>query len=87
MQALRIDPKLLITVHTVATGATPLERPAYDVSLVILLAGGDTRTFDPVIAAECDLGAQGIDGIIGCDVLNQGRLVWDGPNRSCTLSF
>lgn len=89
VEPLGIKPVSFSNVHTPSTDGKPVTKPVYDVS--IYLIHGDKsanavweRSF-PVMCAN--LRAQGIDMLLGRDVLAECLLVYDGRFKSCTIAF
>lgn len=84
---LGLTPTGVQQVHTPSTGGTPYNCFQYDVLLAIVLQNGPPKLFStmPVIGAA--LANQGIQGLIGRDVLKHGNLEYIGPNNSFTLTF
>ena len=76
-------------VHTASTGDAPHAVPQYDVSVItpgvgphhVPLAIGAV----PVLATELSL--QGIDALIGRDILKDCILIYNGSVRQFTLAF
>jgi aspartyl protease len=94
---LSLTPRDLVPVHTPTTGTNPELRPVYDVQLILLPSvtirsaqlgplGNmpHTRALS-VIATE--MRHQGIDGLIGRDVLENVVLIYNGHTQSFTLSW
>lgn len=94
-----MDPGLIAPLGLTPTGSTPIHTPStgagsltcdeYDVLLHIPAAGpfgfGHIIEAMPVIIA--DLRSQGIDGLIGRDVLAKCILIMNGPAGRATLAF
>lgn len=87
IEALGITQSSMSKVQTSASGTGTLLRPAYLIALVLKLGDSQLRPFDPLLVTQCNVEGQGIDGMLGCDVLNEGRMVWDGAGRRCILTF
>ncbi len=45
------------------------------------------RAFTAVPVATAPMKAQGIDGLLGRDILNDCLLIYSGPEKTFTLSF
>jgi hypothetical protein len=86
IQALHLTPTGVAAAHTASSGANPVPVLEYAVSLFLPLTG-QTKIVDPLPILESHLRPSGVDGLLGCDVLNDGILLYDGPNRRCTLTF
>ena len=74
---------------TPSTGAQPHPTDQYDVALAI---PGRTPNDPPLIipilpVAKCDLIVQGIQALIGRDILSNCRLTYDGAMKQFTLAF
>lgn len=76
-----------ISMHTPSTGATPHVVATYDVALYFSGHEGAMHSIQVQSVMECDLGSQGIDGLIGRDILSKASLTYFGPGSICYLSF
>lgn len=88
LQALHLTPTGNVPVHTPSTGPEPHWADQYDVSLAIpggTLHGPLVMEAVPVIAAE--LAVQGIQALIGRDVLHDCILIYNGSAGEFTLAF
>ena len=75
-------------IHTPSTGATPVEAPLYDVRLVLLhVEKKSFCQFDAVPVIGASLAEQGIQGLIGRDILSECLFIYDGPSATFTLAF
>jgi hypothetical protein len=83
---LNLSPTGLMTIHTPSTGTTPHQISQYDVSLVIPHQAL-TRTFFALPIGECSLKEQGIDGLLGRDVLAHCLFIYAGPDNAYILSI
>jgi hypothetical protein len=83
---LNLSPTGLMTIHTPSTGVTPHQINQYDVSLVILHQIL-TRTFFALPIGECSLKSQGIDGLLGRDILTHCLFIYAGPDNAYILSI
>src|SRR5262245_36489169 len=93
-----VDPDLIQTLGLQPTGRTAISTPStpaaaphfcdqYDVSIYIPGATGIAGYFNmaiPIITTH--LRSQGIDGLIGRDILNQCTLIYNGTALFCTLA-
>lgn len=89
---LGLQPTGSINVMTPTTGQTPIPQPTYDVDLVIqgfALPGmvGLPHVVHNHSVSCCDLSLQGIDGLLGRDVLALARMTYSGPDNHFLLSF
>ena len=77
----------LVPVHTPSTAGTAVSMPQYDASLLIPLRDGSWHTIQamPIICA--DFTAQGIQGLLGRDVLAKCAMSYHGDMNLCFLSF
>ncbi len=94
-----VDPDLVSSLGLTATGAVMMETPStagvpvscplYDVAVVIPSGRATDSHF--VIGAlpimETQLKAQGIDGLLGRDVLSECVLISNGPASQMVLSY
>lgn len=75
-----------VQVHTPSTAGQSVTMPQYDTQLIIPLDNGHfILSAIPVICA--DFSAQGIQGLLGRDVLAQSMMIYHGDLNLCTLSF
>jgi predicted aspartyl protease len=88
IQALRLSPTGSTMVLTASTGAQAHVTEQYDVSIQIYSAMDEPPLEIPMIAViASDLRAQGIDALIGRDVLSHCLLVYNGDMELFTLAF
>jgi hypothetical protein len=76
----------MTAVHTPSTGSQAHSTGLYDVNLV-LLHPALSLTLSNVAVAEAHLSIQGIQALIGRDVLKQCLLIYDGQTGIFTLAF
>jgi hypothetical protein len=86
IQGLGIAPTGVAPVHTPSTGANAHQASVYDVSLV-LLHPALSLNISNVAIVEAQLSIQGIQALIGRDVLKNCLLVYDGQAGTFTLAF
>lgn len=86
LNALGLAPTGSVQVHTPTTGSAPAQVNQYDVSLAIP-SQSLVRTFDAIPVIESNLKIQGLDGLLGRDVLAHCMLVYLGPENAFALSF
>lgn len=84
---LGIAPSGYVMVHTPTTAGTPVKRNQYDVDIGIIFGHGSYHFVDTLPVVESSVSCQGIDGLLGRDVLSQGILIYNGAADSYTLSF
>lgn len=90
LQQLGLTPTGVVPIHTPSTVAgTPHNANQYDVSLVIIGQVPGTVVFNSPATAVIDgeFKAQGIDGLLGRDVLALGRMIYGGPDGWYGISF
>jgi len=81
-------PSGTVNVHTPSTGATPCVRNQFDVGIGILMDNGQIHLPGMIIPViESDLKFQGIEALLGRNILEQGVLIYDGRRRLLTLAF
>ena len=86
LKSLGLTSKGQTPIRTPSTGATPHFCDQYDVSIILLHKSITLRLAAvPIIAS--DLAIQGIQALLGRDVLSRCLLVYDGSAGSFTLSF
>lgn len=76
----------VIQVHTPSTGKKAQQFRQYDVA-VLLYHEDNSRLLATVPVTEVDLSAQGIDGLLGRDILSQCLMVYDGRAGTFCLAF
>jgi hypothetical protein len=87
IQALGIPASGSVRIHTPSTGLTPHTCSQYDVGIALSLPGPQIWWLATSLAvAESDFSLQGIDGLLGRDVLSQCVVVFNGPGVHVTLS-
>lgn len=89
LTALNLTPTGTQSIHTPSTQGTPHQVNLYDVGIIIfgfpnmppaLVVGAH-----PVI--DGNYKAQGIDGLLGRDILSMGRVIYGGPDSYFMISF
>lgn len=73
-------------MRTPSTGTNLHACTTYDVSLSIVHKTSQLF-LDDLPIFESDFSGQGIDGLLGRDVLASCLLIYDGPGQSFTLAF
>jgi predicted aspartyl protease len=86
LQSLGLTPTGSTPIHTPSTGGTAQNADQYDVS-VILLHPNLQLTIPTVAIIEAELSIQGIQALIGRDVLQGCLLIYDGQAGIFTLAF
>lgn len=88
LSRLGLTPKGFIDVHTPSTGSAPHKAAIYDVAVAILgRTPFDSHWLPAIQVTESDFTVQGIQGLIGRDILSRGRLTYSGPDQIFYLSF
>ena len=87
IQKLGLSPTGSTRIVTPSTGSTPHVCDQYDVALAFVI-GQNIHGISPTIAVvESNLDHQGIQALIGRDVLQQGMMIFNGKDASVTLAF
>jgi hypothetical protein len=84
---LGLTPTGRIPIHTPSTGGTPHHCNQYDVTLILPLPGGMHYQFPALPVITSNLKAQGLQALIGRDVISRGILIYDGFAGNFTLGF
>jgi hypothetical protein len=85
---LELSPTTRATVHTPSSGQGGHECNMYDVSLAIFMDSGQLHLASLTIpVAEAELSHQGVDALIGRDVLSKALLVYNGVAGEFSISF
>lgn len=89
VQPLDIPPSGSVNVQTPSTGETPHPCSQYDVLLYIPGPdpGVDGLMIDAIPILETSLSPQGIDGLIGRDVLDRCTLIYNPGIKMFTLAY
>ena len=92
-----VDPNSVSTLGLVPTGAAQIQTPStngmphscntYDISLIIPSPMGMPFLVNALPVVESVLKPQGIDGLMGRDVLSMCTLYYNGPEGSYTLAY
>lgn len=86
VQALGLQPTGMMPILTPSTGAVPVQKNTFDVSFLIPVANMTYRL--PVLQVfESHLGIQGIQVLIGRDVLRDCLFIYDGRAGHFSLAF
>lgn len=88
--ALGLQPTGTVPVHTPSTGNVPVSQQVYDVGLILPGQGATGAQVHyvanlPIIGSN--FSAQGIDGLLGRDVLKHCRMTYSGSDGLVLLSF
>lgn len=89
VSGLGLTPTGAVMIQTPSTAGTPVACPQYDVQLVMFASNTNLTPF--VVSAlpvmETALKSQGIDGLLGRDVLDRCVLNYIGPTKQLVLSY
>ena len=87
IERLKLSPSGTVDIHTPSTDAQHAYNcQQYDISLMIPHPNIN-RIFGAVCAIESHLRHQGIDGLLGRDLLSQCLFIYNGELNTYTLSF
>jgi hypothetical protein len=86
VQQLGLTPTGSMQIHTPSTGGTPQSMPQYDVGISIPHVAL-TRYFHALAVTASNLRVQGIDGLVGRDVLAECLFIYAGPDNAYILSI
>jgi hypothetical protein len=87
VERLGLIPTGSVHVHTPDKAETR-ERRSFEVSIALPIGNnGGSFVLGTFTVNDCEVAAQGIDGLIGRDVLALARYTYDGPNGISFLSF
>lgn len=87
LSQLGIAPSGLINVHTSTTAGKPVQCQQFDVDIAVILDNGNSHHLGTFPVLESSLISQGIDGLLGRDVLSRGILFYNGGAGTLTLAF
>lgn len=87
--SLGLTPKGAVMVQTPSTNGQPVACPTYDVMVIIPANDPAVPPFfvEALPVMEASFKSQGIDGLIGRDVLSKCVLVYNGTNGTYVLSY
>jgi predicted aspartyl protease len=86
IKSLGLTPSGSVPIHTPSTNGVALVYSQYDISLALHHAKG-TYHFHSLPVIEASLTSQGIQALIGRDVLEECLFIYDGASGSYTLAF
>ena len=86
LSQLKLTPTGVVSAHTPSTQGTPHQVNQYDVSLSIPHQS-ISRHFQALAVSECHLKVQGLDGLLGRDVLAECLFIYTGPDKVFILSI
>jgi hypothetical protein len=89
MKKLQIAPTGSVPMHTPSTGQTPHHADQYDVTIIIpgASAGDAPLIFETISVVGTDLAVQGIDALIGRDILSRCILHYNGDLGFFSLCY
>jgi predicted aspartyl protease len=83
---LQLTPTGIAPVQTASTAGTAQQIPVYDVSIVIPMRNA-AKVFPAVPVLAMHLRSQGIDGLLGRDLLADALLTYSGPHPFVMLWY
>ncbi|MFN0053921.1 MAG: retropepsin-like aspartic protease [Planctomycetales bacterium] len=87
IQSLGIPPSGSISIQTPSTNSTPHQCSLFDVSLGMAMPGNAIHVFATTLpVVECQLTSQGIDGLLGRDILDKCLLTYNGAGKLFILA-
>ncbi len=88
LRPLGLQPSGALRAHTPSTLGVPVRFDRFDVQLFLRGSGpGEGLVVDPVAVMATSLSGQGIDGLIGRDILDRGVFHYNGRTRTFLLAF
>ena len=87
LSKLGLSPTGFTHIHTPSTRGTPHRCNQFDVQLVLIHAKGSLLRFESLAVVESSLMIQGIQALIGRDVLSNCLLVYDGAANIFSIAF
>jgi predicted aspartyl protease len=88
IQALGLTPTGTIYVHTPTTGVSAVQVGTYDVGIVFTgVTPQDVHVVPSLSATENDFTSQGIQGLLGRDILSRAHMFYNGRQNLYFLSF
>lgn len=84
---LGLSPTGALPMHTPSTGTTPIIIQTYDVGIAFAGYANAVHSLGAHSVSAADFSGQGIDGLLGRDILESARLTYSGPDRTYYLSF
>ncbi len=88
IKALGIVPTGQVLIHTPSTGGTPHACGQYDVALALLMGPSQVHVISPAIPViESNLAQQGIQALLGRDILSGGALWYNGQAGTLSVAF
>ncbi len=87
--ALSLQPTGTMPIHTPSTAGKPHQCNLYDVAIAIpgLHQGSVAHVMQAMPVFESEFKAQGIDGLLGRDILASAIMHYNGAEAGITISF
>lgn len=85
--SLSLAPTSAAMVQTPTTNGTPIACNQYDVMIYISAGAGQGLMIEALPILETPLKAQGIDGLVGRDILDNRLFIYNGSLGMFTLSY
>ena len=77
-----------VLMHTPSTAGSAVSRNQFDVAVGVVMDAGEIHVPSMIIPViESALVSQGIQALLGRDLLEKGILIFDGRHKSLTLAF
>lgn len=86
LEKLDLSPTCQTTIHTPSSKGSPEPCNQYDVSITLIHPGLQLQ-IQAIPVIESELRSQGLDALIGRDILGRCLLVYDGVEATFTLAF
>lgn len=87
LRSLDLTPTGTVAIHTPSSSGSGHRCDQYDVSIVLINAPDVHVMSFTIPVIECDLTAQGIEALIGRDLLDRCLLIYNGPVGVLSLSY
>lgn len=87
VNALGLQPIGATLMATPSSGPQGTIMPIYDIMLAAIDGGGQTYMLGTQLVLSCNFGGQGIDGLLGRDILAAGSLIYSGPDSLFLLAL
>ncbi|WP_413211955.1 aspartyl protease family protein [Paraburkholderia kururiensis] len=84
---LGLQPTSMVGMHTPSTNGVVQQCNLYDVQIVIAAPNSVPFVINALAVMEASLRPQGIDGLIGRDVLDRTCLIYNGTAQTFSLAF
>ena len=85
---LGLMPSGSVSMHTPSTAGKAVVCNQFDVAVGVIMDPGEVHIPSMIIPViESNLACQGIQALLGRDLLEKGILIYDGRHRSLTLAF